>query len=211
MIAYRLGRPNGAAPGMPLPEQRGHASGGGWSGHARGAPKLTRRSLLAVLLASPVMAAPAPPDVLLVGDSLAYQLGPRLAKALPEGKRLAYDGRGGTSARQWLKLNWFRRALLRHEAQIVLVSLGVNCIRSERPVLKDHVSELRALAADRRCIWLLPPPLRFNTDYIRAATEGGETFDPGALSMESDRIHPSHAGHKQWAKLIVEHIYGKVE
>lgn len=172
-----------------------------------GAGVMTRRSLLAALLAAPAALAKAPPvDALLVGDSLAYQLGPRLAQSMrAKQRRLALDGRGGSSARQWLREGWFRRAVKQHPARIVLVSLGVNCTRPERPKLGDDIEALLALAP-APVLWLLPPPLKMDTAYLREAMRG-EAFAPGPLPLESDGIHPTHEGHTRWAELLVARLW----
>ncbi|GMV18572.1 MAG: hypothetical protein AMXMBFR56_67960 [Polyangiaceae bacterium] len=67
---------------------------------------ISRRALLAALLTAPLAVA-GEARVLLVGDSIAYQLAPRLRKLLP----LIADARGGSSARQWVQRGWFRRAV----------------------------------------------------------------------------------------------------
>lgn len=169
---------------------------------------MNRRSFLATLLATPVaLAKPrVPADALLVGDSLAYQLGPRLWRAMHERQlHLALDGRGGSSAHQWLKKGWFRRVVHNHPARIVLVSLGVNCTSSERPKLADEIRALIKLSP-APVLWLLPPPLRMDTTYLRKAVQG-PAFDPGPLQLESDGIHPTHKGHERWAQLLVEHLW----
>lgn len=171
---------------------------------------MSRRGLLAsMLLASPVLAGPRIVDALLVGDSLAYELGPRLGVAMRErGRTLAVDGRGGSSTRQWFRLHWFERAIVRHPSRVVLVSLGVNCTKSERPALRDDIAHLLEIAEvhGRSVLWLLPPPLRVNTNYLREAVSG-RTFFPGRLALESDGIHPTHAGHQRWARLLVDHLW----
>lgn len=91
---------------------------------------ISRRALLAALLTAPLAVA-GEARVLLVGDSIAYQLAPRLRKLLP----LTADARGGSSARQWVQRGWFRRAVERYRPASVVVSLGVNCIRPERETL----------------------------------------------------------------------------
>lgn len=172
---------------------------------------MNRRSLLLALLTAPIASAKAKPaDALLVGDSLAYQLGPRLWKAMHSHKlQLAYDGRGGSSARQWLRKGWFRQATRKHPADVVLVSLGVNCTKGERPKLADDIKALISLSP-APVIWLLPPPLRMDTTYLRSAVQG-PSFDPGTLPLESDGIHPQHKGYVRWADLLIEHLWPGVQ
>lgn len=173
---------------------------------------------LATLLAAP-FAFGRPPevaDVLLLGDSLAGQLGWRFAKeATARGKRFLYSFRPGSSTKQWLHHDWFEQKIKQHPAKCVLVSLGVNCTRSERPKLAHHIRILYTLVPKATSVvWLLPPPLKQSTKYLTDAVEkvreGRDlvVFSPGALPLESDGIHPTDAGHKQWAKLLAERIWG---
>lgn len=170
---------------------------------------MNRRSLLASLLVAPsLLAEEAPPvDASLFGDSLAYQLAPRLrAVAQQKDRRFYADGRGGSSTRQWRQRGWFRRGLEHHPATIVLVSLGVNCTHVERPKLADDIKALVELCPFE-LLWLLPPPLKMSTDYLRDAVAkvGCPAFDPGVLPL-GDGIHPTDAGYKQWAAMLAEHL-----
>lgn len=167
---------------------------------------MKRRSFLAGLL---TLSQAPPATALLVGDSLAYQLGPRLAKLMRAKQlRLAHDGRGGSSARQWLREGWFQRSTHAHPANSVLVSLGVNCTRSERPGLAEDVAALVA-QSPAPVLWLLPPPLRMDTAYLEraVATAGCSSFAPGELELEHDGIHPTDAGHRHWAAMLVQHLW----
>lgn len=163
-----------------------------------------------MLVAPVAMAAPTPVSALLVGDSLAFQLGPRLAKAMNP-KRLAFDAKGGSSARQWLREGWFRRAVERHPSALTLVSLGVNCTKSERPKLAAAIEALASLVKHGELVWLLPPPLRFDTQYLRdAVVEAGVTaIEAGPLPLESDGVHPTFRGHELWATALVEALWGE--
>ena len=172
---------------------------------------MNRRAALSALLVAPAaLASPAPAAALLVGDSLAFQLAPRLRKAMGE-RRLAADGRGGSSTRQW-RDKWFRRAVERYPGGVVLVSLGVNCTRSERPRLAEDIGALVDVCEDvfqRQLLWLLPPPLKFSTKYLRDAVAevGCSSFDPGVLPL-GDGVHPTHAGYEKWATMLVKKLYG---
>lgn len=177
---------------------------------------MNRRTMIATMLVSPYALATPMADVLLVGDSLAGQLGPRFAKeATARGKRFLYNFRAGSSTRQWARGNWLHKVLARHPSRLVLVSLGVNCTKAERKKLRGDMQEVRAQSVQIvekvgsiiPVLWLLPPPLKFNTDYIREAVEG-KSFYPGKLPLESDGIHPTDAGHKEWARLLAKELWG---
>ncbi len=165
---------------------------------------MNRRSALGALLC--LAYAPGRDGVLLVGDSLAFQLGYRLGPLLrSDGRAFTADGRGGTSAHQWLRLGWFKKAF-RQKHRVVLVSLGTNCTRVQRPALGRTFSRLKEIAEARgkRMILLFPPPLSMSTDYIETAVResGVETFRIGKLPMDRSGIHPTHEGHVKWAKEI---------
>lgn len=189
-----------------------------WNGRS-GPGMLSRRALLAACALAPVASA-APLSVLLVGDSLAYQLGPRLRPVLQaRGRTLVTLGRGGTSARQWVERGWLRAAVQRYPTELLLISLGTNCVTTERPQLGATMRQLAALARSP-VLWLSPPPLRYNTAYIRAGAAAAEVtlFEPGKLPMGRERdprrpgrwredVHPTHAGYQRWARLLTEYLY----
>jgi len=179
---------------------------------------MDRRSFIAAaLLAATAEGKQAPLDALLLGDSLAYQLGPRLWKAARgRGRKTRHSGRGGTSTRQWREKGWFRDAVRDRPSRVVLVCLGTNCTPSERPRLADDARALsRAVPPGERLLWLLPPPLRYSTDYIVRAVEnaGIESFAPGPLPMEWDPklkkpdVHPTDAGHRKWAEKVCDLLW----
>jgi hypothetical protein len=154
--------------------------------------------------------------VLLLGDSLAFQLGPPLWRQAREVKqRVHVRAHGGSSARQWIQRRWVSRAASSVRAERVLVSLGVNCTRSERPRLAQDIATIVDIIADLGAptLWLLPPPLRFSTEYlVQAVSEAGvPSFAPGPLPMESDGVHPTYRGQQRWAQLLVAHLWGRNE
>lgn len=171
---------------------------------------MNRRTFLsATLLSSTGLGQPRerpPVDALLVGDSLAYQLASRLRKEMGT-RKLAADGRGGSSTRQWRQKHWYQRAVERNPSGVILVSLGVNCTRVERPKLADDMQALLDLSPFP-VLWLLPPPLKFNTQYLRdaVAKTGCKTFDPGELPLD-DGVHPTHAGYVKWASLLATSLW----
>lgn len=176
---------------------------------------MNRRLFLVASALLPFGAEAAPseePRFLLAGDSEAYLLArPLRAEARTHRVTLAVDARGGSSARQWLKRGWFERALARRPSRMVLVSLGVNCTRVERPVLARDVQDLVLIANDRgvALCWLLPPPLKVDTRYLVDAVLSTGVFccAPDVLPLESDGVHPTPAGCKTWAHLIADVLW----
>lgn len=172
---------------------------------------MKRRAFLGALL-SVAADAPRPPRVLLCGDSEAFMMAPAFREqARAHGVPVKVDGRGGTSARQWRKNRWLRAALKPLAPHsVVLISLGVNCTRVERPELAREVSRLVLTVNDagHAPAWLLPPPLKMRTDYLRAAVAASEVFsiDPGPLPL-FDGIHPTPEGFRTWAALIAHTLW----
>jgi len=176
--------------------------------------------MLATLLLAPYAFSKPPElaDALMVGDSLCGQLAPRFAKeATARGKKFLYNYRAGSSTRQWLLRGWFKQVVAAHPARIVLVSLGTNCTRAERPGLRKDMFDVQTQCrrtyenGERGAmpiLWLLPPPLKFSTDYIWKAVGKIPFFFPDKLPLESDGIHPTDAGHKQWAALLAKELWG---
>lgn len=172
-------------------------------------PVMSRRGFLALPLVAG--GAPAPVSALVLGDSLAFQFGPRLAKVLRRrGHRMALDAQGGSSARQWLRTGRFRKAVEAHPTRALLVFLGVNCLRSERPRLAADIGALAALARSPVC-WLLPSRegYRFSIDYLYAAVEeaGVSRFASPPLPLESDRVHLTSGSNERLAVLVADRFW----
>jgi lysophospholipase L1-like esterase len=185
---------------------------------------MNRRSfLLTSLVAVPLGAEPERRvEYLLLGDSEAFLLArPLRAEAKRAGVSIAVDARGGSSVRQWLKRGWFEAVLKKHRPRTVLISLGVNCTRVERPVLARDIDELVLIANDMDVapVWLLPPPLPGSTKYLFDAVAATEVFAfaPGPLPLQKvpnpygpgwvDDVHPTPEGFKTWAGKIAEMLW----
>lgn len=177
---------------------------------------MDRRSFLAAALVAPLGTEPDArlkhPECLLLGDSEAYLMARAFrAEAKRCGVPVEVDAHGGTSVRQWLKKRWFEKSLKKHRPRTVLISLGVNCTRVERPVLAHDAGKLVLVANDLDVapVWLLPPPLRMDTRYLFDAVRatGVLAFSPGPLPLESDGVHPTTAGFEAWAGKIAETLW----
>lgn len=176
---------------------------------------MKRRAFLTALAVAPAALAAPRADALLLGDSLAFQLGPRLrARMKSEGEVLAWRGVGGSSAREWRELGWWEHAMA-HPTRLVLASLGVNCTRSDRPKLGAEIARLAALCP-YPLLWLVPPPSyqdgRYITDAIAEAAV--PSFSVGRVPMGRvkkrgvivDDVHPTHAGYVLWAERLYPEI-----
>lgn len=175
---------------------------------------MDRRSFLTAAIVAPLGADPDARQLqyLLLGDSEAYLLDrPFRAAARAYQVSATTDPRGGSSVKQWLKKHWFERSLKRHSPRTVLVSLGVNCTRVERPSLARDAGELVRVAADLGAepVWLLPPPLKKDTRYLvdAVASTGVLAFSPGPLPLWPDGTHPTPRGFEIWAGKIAETLW----
>lgn len=179
---------------------------------------MNRRRFLGALVVPALGAAPVVTlelDALLVGDSHAYQLGPRLGReARARNRQIETRAQGGTSARQWRERGWFRKAVADYPARTVLVSLGTNCVAPERLRL---ASDFGALAAITPIVVLYPPTTRFDVSYIaRAVADAAATGAPislwmapvkGGLPVQPDRVHATAAGLELWAELLAKAMW----
>lgn len=169
---------------------------------------MNRRTFLATMLISPVVLADEKPT-LLVGDSLAYMLAPRLRKVAKEYRRTFYaNGRGGTNAAQWIDNGWFLDALAQRKPERVLISLGVNDhgVPVNREKFPTRAKRLVEISHSRsvQVVWLLPPKLRYPIDAIRKGVrESGadqiHDAEPLDIKLIEDGIHPTAKGAEVWA------------
>jgi hypothetical protein len=145
----------------------------------------------------------------LIGDSHAYMMARAFRDvARAYDKRVAVVAHGGSSVRQWLVKKWVQREVLAKypDATTLLISLGTNCTRVERPRLVDDIKNL-VLQGGRSTYWLLPPPMKMDTTYLRDAVAhwtGVFPIDPGPLPMMPDGIHVTQRGRYMWAQKIAD-------
>lgn len=190
--------------------------------------------LISFLLILPAQAdSPPPSDLLLIGDSLAYQLAHALKN---EGKdrnvSVAAQGIGGSNTSQWVRRHWAEHACQEHPARLVLVSLGTNDsvivkikARQMFPNKKKHTSlDLQMawtqMAQDlidvigescykAKIVWLLPPRMPFNLDFVRRGilhTDIDYVFDSAKLDLfkQNDGVHLTWKANVIWADAILD-------
>lgn len=173
---------------------------------------ISRRSLLAGLATAPLAAAAPRTDALVIGDSWAFALTPRLAKVMkPKALRLAADARGGESARNFLRRGWWRAAVERHAPRQIVACLGINCVKQERAVLAETYAALVELS--RSPVVFVAPAregFRFDLTYMHDALResGVDVFWCPRLPLEpGDRVHLTHEGNVRLAGLLVGHLW----
>lgn len=149
-----------------------------------------------------------PNKTLFIGDSLVWGM-----RGLLSDHGFLVEARGGSSANDWVKEGWAERAVERHRPERVAVILGVN--DAGVPAIKEKfVRNAAAIAsvirqAQARCLWLTPPKIKMNTDFIAQAKDVvDEFFDYRDLSvhLEEDGIHPSFLGNKTWFNQIKQDL-----
>lgn len=171
--------------------------------------------------------------ILLIGDSLAVGLGPRLKafaeKCELEGVDIAFDTTAevGSHATQWEK--WLgSRALSnwhglhgQEPPNIIVVSLGGNDYKLTNPqVMRESVSEIAAQIRDldAKLLWIAPPPMPIaDTAGARQAwldevdLTSHDWFDTPSVPFPQapDRIHPTPAGYDQLAASVWKWIKGR--
>lgn len=118
--------------------------------------------------------------------------------------------KGGSSVKQWLDQKLLKKLIVQFpKLDTFLISLGTNCWHGERPKLKEHIEALVEGINPDKIVWLLPPPLGMDTQYLHDAVKATELFaiDPGPLPMLSDQIHATPHGYELWAKIIAQTIW----
>lgn len=151
---------------------------------------------------------------LVMGDSIALQLAPRLAKLLKDDgrERIGFDARRGESAWNFLRRGWWREAIARYAPCPIVACLGVNCVKSQRATLAETYEALYELAGGpSRVLWIAPNIEGFAHDlgYMRSAllTANCDVLWLPKLALESDRVHPTDASHRKIAELVVRRIW----
>lgn len=180
-------------------------------------------ALLALVLA----AAPAAGRVIVVGDSNATGLGVPPAAAWPRrlermldtpvqvfgspGASLATPNVGlGTAARCVARM----RGIFHPDVPVAILALGTNDRLSTDAALREAVRNLLdSLTAPTRWVCLLPPPSRFDIQFVRdvvadeCAAAGAEILDGAAIlsrrsDLAPDGVHLSRSGHYRLARAI---------
>lgn len=173
---------------------------------------ISRRGLLVGLATAPLAAAAPRTDALVIGDSWAFALTPRLGKAMkPKSLRLAADARGGESARNFLRRGWWRAAVERHAPRQIIACLGINAVKQERAKLAETYAALVELS--RSPVLFVAPNrqgFRFDLSYMHDALReaGVDVFWCQRLPLEpGDRVHLTHDGNVRLAALLVGHLW----
>lgn len=154
---------------------------------------------------------PAPQRILVVGDSMIYNLMPLLADyCLENGHYLHPAIWWGSTSMGWAASPKLDQLLIHHLPTFVIVVLGSSEIISKNidPLATAAVRKLLARVGDRKLVWIGPPNWREDTG-INATLErelGKGRFFRSAelvLDREKDGIHPTPAGGRVWAEHFI--------
>ncbi len=150
--------------------------------------------------------------VIMIGDSHVNGLAGELTRsAVRDGVRFFYEGKNGTTVRQWVRNPGWLAALDLHHPTHVVVVLGTNDAVYARPhaawrYYPALVDKLRK--RNLRIIWVTPPPLDvlprlfLVRDMIHDLPV--ETYPSGAqrIKLRRDGIHATIHGYRSWASSI---------
>ena len=152
--------------------------------------------------------------IVLVGDSLAQGLGPALAeiaRGVPCGFHAV--GKQSTRVRDWMRDSDLVAAIGAPPADLVLVSLGTNDMRTADPAAAGTEAGAlvdKIVAAGASVAWIGPPRMTFDTGVFRPALAGAcsarnvRICDSQSLDLEraADGIHLTPKGYRAWAETI---------
>jgi lysophospholipase L1-like esterase len=147
--------------------------------------------------------------VLLVGDSMAGGLGPFLQKKVEEaGGRFVNVQEQSSTIIWWHGSGRLREALMRHQPDVVFISLGSNELFTKSPdtrapIIKKIVEEIGA----RPAYWIGPPSWKPDRGLVRVIEENfqaGRFYNSNHLDVPraQDKKHPTQEGYERWVELI---------
>lgn len=166
------------------------------------------------LVASPLAARvvdPRPQRILVLGDSMIYNLLPLLADyCLQNGHELHPAIWWGSTSSGWAGSRKIDELLIRHRPTFIIVVLGSSEILGKGidPLVTAAVHKLLQRVGDRKLIWVGPPNWRPDTgvNEVLERELGQRRFFRSAelvLEREDDGIHPTRAGGRVWAQHII--------
>ncbi len=166
-----------------------------------------------------------PIHVLLIGDSLAFGLARPITKEASKHNVVIHTyAMGGSSTREWANVRpWLKGALRRWHPKWVFVVLGTNdyFIPAWRKAFPQNAKKIvdKAHKHNANVIWLTPPRIDINTDFIyEGARQSCDfVFDyrnvtvPLWADKHGPRVHPSIEGSTQWGYLIMQQFDKEVK
>jgi len=151
--------------------------------------------------------------VLHIGDSMAGALGIALNEEL---KKAGVQGvlrfKTASFIPTWAWSQDLPILLARHNPDLVLITLGANEVAIKDPEIRAKtVQKLVKRFEGRPCVWIAPPLWAGDTGLLPVIKRNAAPcryMDTNALIQGmprvSDKIHPTPAARKDWAKVVVE-------
>ena len=216
--------PEPSAPPRTAPVAAASSSARGPSPPADAAPSLDAparptRSVRADAGREPATAPPPAPTipegttVLHVGDSMAGALGIELNRALREaGVHSILRFKTASFIPNWASGPEIPIYMQRYNPDLTLISLGANEVQIEDPTIRiNAIRKLVGRLGGRPCVWIAPPLWKAGDTgllpIIRENCAPCRFMDTNALVKNmprvSDKIHPTMAARKVWAKFVV--------
>jgi lysophospholipase L1-like esterase len=164
---------------------------------------------------TPVVAPPPLPTgttVLHIGDSMAGALGIALNEELKKaGVRGVLRFKTASFIPTWAWSQDLPILLARHNPDLILITLGANEVAIKDPEIRAKtVQKLVRRFEGRPCVWIAPPLWAGDTGLLPVIQKNASPcryMDTNALihgmPRVSDKIHPTPAARKEWAKVVV--------
>ncbi len=154
---------------------------------------------------------PRPQRILVVGDSMIYNLLPVLADyALENGHYLHPAIWWGSTSAGWAGTAKLTELIRDHRPTFVLMVLGSSEILGKGidPIVTRAIARLKSRIGDRLLAWVGPPNWRPDTginEVLQRELGAGHFFRSAELELEreADGIHPNRAGGRKWANHII--------
>lgn len=154
---------------------------------------------------------PNPQRILVVGDSMVYNLLPLLASYCEHnGHQLHPAIWWGSTSMGWAGSRKLDELLVRHQPTFVIFVLGSSEVLSKviHTIAPPAIEKLRKRIGDRKFVWIGPPNWREDTginDVLQQQLGDSLYFRSAELELEreDDGIHPTPKGGRVWAEHFI--------
>lgn len=150
-----------------------------------------------------------PQSILLIGDSMTWNLALRFAKyAKQNGHQFHAVNWDSSSTPIWANSDTLQYFIKKYDVTYVFISLGSNELYLPKPETHKHyVEEIIKKVGDRPYVWIGPPNWKEDAgvnDMIQATCAPGAFFRSAGMTFErkKDKIHPTKAASALWVDSI---------
>lgn len=151
----------------------------------------------------------APVKMLLVGDSMVWELGRALEPLMEaDGYDFRWKHKTSESIRGYAGGNKMREHVRKHSPDVVLISLGANEALIPKPeALVRPIQKIVSQVGDRPCLWIGPPMWTQDTGVVKILEEHVApcrfyNSSPLELARRKDGYHPNKEGSAVWASAL---------